>query len=140
LNRHSQNSPKIYIPQSIDNPNCLLEQIIPPSPSLIIALIWSPDGTTLGALQQGSPLVLIWNLKTKILREIDVYVKDLVFIAFSLSVCGEHDDDNNKATNNNMKFDMSSILFRNYEIMKLWNHMEFLPPSSSHARQAKKGL
>jgi hypothetical protein len=28
LNRHSQNSPKIYIPQSIDNPNCLLEQSV----------------------------------------------------------------------------------------------------------------
>ena len=50
----------------------LVHQLIPLSPSAITALAWSPSGTYLGALQQGSPIVVLWNLEEKKCKNVDV--------------------------------------------------------------------
>ena len=64
-------------------PTLVVDQIIPPSPTNVTTLKWSPDGGWLAAFQQNSSKVVLWNLSARESKSVDVYDKNLNFLAFS---------------------------------------------------------
>ncbi|GMH88859.1 hypothetical protein TrVE_jg4072 [Triparma verrucosa] len=63
----------------------VIDQIIPPSPTPVHTLTWSPSGSHLASLQTSSSLVTIFDLDSRKTRSIEAHSKDLSFVKFGSS-------------------------------------------------------
>ncbi|GMH60176.1 hypothetical protein TrRE_jg11543, partial [Triparma retinervis] len=84
------------VSQILDNletpsPTLVVDQIIPPSPTNVTLLQWSPDGCWLAAAQQNSSKVVLWNLSEGESKSVDVFDKNLTFLAFNDTNKGENE-------------------------------------------------
>jgi WD repeat-containing protein 19 len=66
-----------------DRRGALVDQIVPPHPSVCTALEWDKDGEILAIMQQQSAVVVLWELQTKIKKELVTPVKDLSLLQWS---------------------------------------------------------
>ncbi|GMI30540.1 hypothetical protein TrCOL_g2208 [Triparma columacea] len=79
----SEVSPRIPEVGEGPAPTLVVDQIIPPSPTNVTSLRWSPDGGWLAATQQNSSKVVLWNLSTRESKSLEAQDKNLTFLAFA---------------------------------------------------------
>ena len=63
----------------------LVDQVVPPSPSLVTVLSWSGDGEVLACCQYLSPIVVLYHTGLRETREVDTGSKDLTFLQWAPS-------------------------------------------------------
>jgi WD40 repeat protein len=61
----------------------MIDQIVPPHPSMCTALEWNNDGSVLAIMQQSSATVVLWELHTRKTVFLDTHMKDLTFMQWS---------------------------------------------------------
>jgi WD repeat-containing protein 19 len=68
-----------------DSRGQLLEQIVPPSPSVCTALEWNCTGEVLAITQASSAVLVLWYMGTGEKREVDVGYRDITFLKWAPS-------------------------------------------------------
>mmetsp|Transcript_43756 Transcript_43756/g.86285 ORF Transcript_43756/g.86285 Transcript_43756/m.86285 type:complete len:275 (-) Transcript_43756:636-1460(-) len=69
----------------VDKSGQIVNQIVPPSPSVCTALQWDASGELLAVVQASSPIVVLWHIASRSIRQLNTGFKELTFLRWSPS-------------------------------------------------------